>query len=79
MHVVGTCSICGGRVCTEEMWMGSPETFPPPKCINCGAKPKRAFGRVIDMEASKVEIEKNPSPYTHQTTGDLGNYRIRQG
>lgn len=58
--------------------MGSPETFPPPKCINCGAKPRKAFGRVIDMEPTS-EIEKNPSPHTRQTTSDLGNnYRIKQ-
>lgn len=48
----GTCSRCGGAVCTPTVWMG---IYPPvPTCQSCGASPKNAHGPVIDMDVPKV-------------------------
>jgi hypothetical protein len=51
--VLGTCSICGGRVTVPLVWWG---VVPPaPTCQDCGAK-RRAHGPLIDMapESSKT-------------------------
>lgn len=47
---IGTCSICGGRVCTPDVWYG---VIPPvPTCDQCGAT-KRDHGPIIDMKPSE--------------------------
>lgn len=47
MQVLGTCSICGGRVTLPTVWWG---VIPPtPTCESCGAT-ARQHGPVIDME-----------------------------
>lgn len=35
MNVIGTCSICGGAVCTPSLWAGI--VPPEPSCSRCGA------------------------------------------
>jgi hypothetical protein len=45
--IIGTCSLCGGRVSTPGIWMG---VVPPtPTCESCGAV-KADHGPVIDMK-----------------------------
>lgn len=35
MNVIGACSLCGGAVCTPDVWGG---IMPPtPSCARCGA------------------------------------------
>jgi len=49
--IIGTCSICGGRVSTPDLWMG---VNPPiPECQRCGATPKKPYGQTIEMERPK--------------------------
>lgn len=48
---IGTCGNCGGPVEVPQVWMG---IYPPtPRCRSCGATPKEAFGKRMEM---------NPSP-----------------
>jgi hypothetical protein len=49
--VHGTCSKCGGAVCTPTAWMSVAPAVPT--CSSCGAVPKRAHGPVIEMEEPK--------------------------
>ncbi len=46
-NVLGTCSVCGGRVVLPASWMS---VLPPvPTCEKCGATMK-GHGPVIEME-----------------------------
>lgn len=46
-HIIGTCSVCGGRVGVPSLW-GS--VVPPtPKCLDCGAL-AASHGPVIPMK-----------------------------
>jgi hypothetical protein len=48
IEVIGTCSKCGGAVCSQTSFMG---TIPPvPVCLSCGARKKNPFGPVIEVE-----------------------------
>lgn len=47
MTVHGTCSICGGAVCTPDVWHGA--VPPTPTCRSCGAVKENAHGPVIPM------------------------------
>lgn len=49
MEIIGTCSCCGGRVAQYTMLL-IVGPFPPPFCLDCGARKKRPSGPVIDME-----------------------------
>lgn len=47
MNVIGTCSLCGGAVCTPELWGG---VLPPqPTCNRCGAVAAN-HGPIIPMK-----------------------------
>lgn len=46
-RIVGTCSKCGGTVCTPIVWAGT--TPPIPKCDTCGAVKKNSLP-VIETE-----------------------------
>lgn len=46
MNVIGTCSICGGQVCTPELWSGV--GAPIPTCTRCGAV-AASSGPIIPM------------------------------
>lgn len=46
-RVIGTCSLCGGRVTLPEFWWGT--TPPVPTCECCGGV-KADHGPVIDMK-----------------------------
>ncbi len=55
--VLGTCSICGGKIIVPKVWLG---LYPPtPSCMSCGAVPKDAHGPVIPMEPRKIESRRN--------------------
>ncbi len=57
--VIGTCSVCGGRVLVPSVWWG---VIPPvPTCESCHAT-ARSHGPVIDML---------PAPRTSGTLSDL--------
>jgi hypothetical protein len=44
---IGTCGNCGGPVEIPEVWMC---IYPPtPTCRQCGATPKEAFGKRMEM------------------------------
>lgn len=43
--VIGTCSLCGGAVVSDEVG-----EFPIPECESCGATKRFPYGPVIDME-----------------------------
>lgn len=48
VKVVGTCSICSGRVSVPEIWFG---VIPPvPKCEKCGARATEDYGPVVQMK-----------------------------
>lgn len=44
--VIGTCSQCGGPVCTMTI-IHSPHP-PTPQCKECGAVPKTPYGPIIE-------------------------------
>ena len=49
---IGTCSICGGRVCVPSVWIS---IIPPtPHCEGCGAVPVEAHGPVIPMRQART-------------------------
>ena len=49
MQLVGTCSLCGGRVFVP--YISSGVAKPVPKCNTCGALEKRgAHGRIVPMQ-----------------------------
>lgn len=49
-QVVGTCSLCGGRVLAPSVWMG---VVPPiPQCESCSATPA-AHGPIIEMRPAQ--------------------------
>lgn len=54
--ILGTCSICGGRVSVASVtWSTSPPSFIGgggnfrASCENCGAYPKTSYGPTIEM------------------------------
>jgi len=49
--ILGTCSLCGGRVSIATVFMSV--NPPVPCCEQCGAHPKDPHGAVIDMEPKK--------------------------
>lgn len=52
-NVIGTCSICGGRVTVPTVWHG---IIPPtPTCEYCGAT-AAAHGPVIPMQPQRCTI-----------------------
>lgn len=48
MQVIGTCSLCGGRVVMPTLWSGI--NPPVPSCTSCGATKKQPNGPIIEME-----------------------------
>lgn len=53
MIVLGTCSICGGRVLSPAVWYG---TVPPiPQCETCHATPA-SHGPVIPMRPRNAPV-----------------------
>lgn len=48
--IIGTCSICGGRVTVPHIWGGV--TPPTPTCDHCGAT-AAAHGPVIPMQSAE--------------------------
>lgn len=48
--ILGTCSICGGRVSVPDAWLSV--IAPTPTCEQCGAT-KANHGPVIDMTPAK--------------------------
>lgn len=48
--IIGTCSLCGGRVTVPEFWGGI--NPPIPRCESCGARKKMPHGPVVEMERS---------------------------
>lgn len=66
-QIVGTCSLCGGKVVVPFAWWG---IYPPvPQCEDCGAVQKNQHGPTIEMENPKV------STTTITTSG--GEYIIK--
>ncbi len=49
VRILGTCSICKGRVVVPTVWWGI--VAPDPKCESCGARPA-SHGPVIEMVPS---------------------------
>lgn len=50
MRIIGTCSICGGRVTVPEIWGG---IYPPtPTCASCGAE-AASHGPIIEMRPAR--------------------------
>src|SRR5690606_4841625 len=47
--IMGTCSLCGGRVTVPTVWMGI--NPPDPTCEQCGAM---CYGPVIDMRPPPI-------------------------
>ena len=45
--VLGTCSLCGGRVSMPDAW--STIAAPQPRCQSCFAVPEQAWGPIIRM------------------------------
>ncbi|HIE5924928.1 TPA: hypothetical protein ACXN37_000165 [Stenotrophomonas maltophilia] len=67
MNVIGTCSLCGGAVCTPELWGG---VLPPqPTCNRCGAVAAN-HGPIIPMR----RVEKQSGPYTAKGPSPEINY-----
>jgi hypothetical protein len=60
----GTCSLCGGRVITPDMWGG----IQPPiqACESCGATKAQPHGPVIQMEKPR-----KPHSLREMTEGDF--------
>jgi hypothetical protein len=56
VNVHGTCSLCGGAVCTPTSWLGV--HHPTPTCQSCGAVKADAHGPVIPMRRAE------PAPVT---------------
>lgn len=51
VRVIGTCSICGGRVTVPSVYHS---VVPPtPTCEKCGAVPRQSYGPVIPMVPSR--------------------------
>ncbi len=63
MAIIGTCSLCGGRVTVPDVWMG---IYPPtPQCESCHAvaadsgpvikmKPPQQTPRMITFDKTKI-------------------------
>lgn len=59
-QVIGTCSICGGRVTLPSIWHG---VIPPvPTCEGCGGT-KRDHGPVIEMQPRRDQSTMNGQLY----------------
>ena len=54
---VGTCGNCGGPVEVPVAWMGI--YAPTPTCRQCGATPREAFGRRMEMNPSPQQDERD--------------------
>ena len=52
--IIGTCSICGGRVEVPDVWYGL--NPPTPTCQSCGAISAQ-HGPVIQMRPNPTKIE----------------------
>jgi len=66
--ILGTCSICGGRVTVPTVYHS---IYPPtPTCDGCGATPKGGHGPLIEMD--------RPSRPDH-TSGGQGRRASRFG
>ena len=54
-NIIGTCSICGGRVSVPQVWHG---IIPPtPTCEACGATAAETHGPVIPMQRKQFYIK----------------------
>lgn len=51
MQVIGTCSICGGRV-LQYVMLHIVGPFPPARCERCGGEEEKQHGPVIPMRPS---------------------------
>lgn len=59
--IVGTCSLCYGRVVVPTVWCG---TIPPsPQCEKCGA---------LAVEGPLLPMKPSPQIKTMQSFGDIG-------
>ena len=67
-RILGTCSICGGRVTVPTLWLG---VVPPePACESCGAR-ARDHGPVIEMQRSVTRAADEARVRTAQQFVDL--------
>lgn len=67
MNVIGTCSLCGGAVCTPELWGGI--VPPQPTCNRCGAVAAN-HGPIIPMR----RVDKPHGPYVGSGKGPDVSY-----
>jgi hypothetical protein len=65
-QVIGTCSLCGGRVTVPTVWMGI--VPPDPTCGSCGAV-KASHGPVIEMQPARRQQAVTSSNAIYPCTG----------
>jgi len=57
-NIIGTCSLCGGRVVVPMHSVN-----PTPVCETCGALAARPYGPFVPMQPKKRNEGYGPSPY----------------
>lgn len=72
MLIIGTCSICGGAVIEDTCFIGP--VGPAPRCNTCGAKKRRSYGPIVDMEPCPPPSHSYPVPFDKLTPDQIPYY-----